>query len=347
MSGIEVNDTVSFGGLLNLPNEKFALMESMSPSFGLSLFNGHFGVMMSPVNTTEQSQHILSQLLQSNQLLNPVVGMRFDPKNPKMTIGALDPADYEGEINWVEMETPVNSWDFPNVFKLDGIKGYNGSFLPWGNNLSASVNSLFFAVAVPNTWQYMVEDGFTGPLETISYNPDVGVISYQCNETTPYVALTATINGVDYRMDSPNNLLRPTGESRVGFCNVGITNRTQPVNIPDVDLGLPFLRSVYLAYRFPTANCPGYYGFAFPSGANRTQAEISQTPTSTPAQSAQCLSLTKPTSTPTATVVTTRQKLMSKQNYDVYMNPQANQMPLVGVDELPKAVWNTTDLNGQ
>jgi len=31
------------------------------------------------------------------KLLNPVIGMRFLSENPKLTIGALDPADYEGK----------------------------------------------------------------------------------------------------------------------------------------------------------------------------------------------------------------------------------------------------------
>ena len=34
----------------------------------------------------------------AKKILNPVVGLRFDPIRPKMTIGALDPNDYEVKL---------------------------------------------------------------------------------------------------------------------------------------------------------------------------------------------------------------------------------------------------------
>ena len=67
--------------------------------------------------------------------------MRFDPVNPKLTLGALDPADYDGEINWVQMETPGPTWTHANTFKVDGVKGYNGSFLSLGSQLRAGIDS--------------------------------------------------------------------------------------------------------------------------------------------------------------------------------------------------------------
>ena len=103
--------------------------------------NGHLGAFVNPSNETSSSAHIFSQLYQSGQLLNPVVGFRFDPSNPKITIGALDPADYEGNMNWVEINAPNASFDSLNTFNIDGLKGYNGSFVPIGNNLIANLDS--------------------------------------------------------------------------------------------------------------------------------------------------------------------------------------------------------------
>ena len=152
----------------------------------------------------------------------------------------------------------------------------------------------------------------------------------------------------------------------LGFCPVGIRNRSDTAP-PSVVLGLPFLRSVYVyvsfwlhfyfrtdlmdldrpsAYRFPADDCPGYYGFAFPSGSNRTQLQISQTPTATPTNSAQCLSLAAPTSTLVANVVLAQEALASKDTYAVYARQGANQVPLVGVDEIPQMAWNWTALSG-
>lgn len=88
------------------------------------------------------------------------------------------------------------------------------------------------------------------------------------------------------------------------------------------------------AYRFPTDGCPGHYGFAFPTGANRTSSQISQIPASTPTKSAQCLQFTTPTSTPSPYIeVTAQQKLLFSDKYDVY--GETNEaVYLVGVDDL-------------
>ena len=53
-------------------------------------------------------------------LLNPVIG---SPESPKLTIGVLDPVDYEGEINWVQLETPDPSWNLPSGFKGRWLAG--------------------------------------------------------------------------------------------------------------------------------------------------------------------------------------------------------------------------------
>jgi hypothetical protein len=120
----------------------------MSYNFSARINNGQFGAFVDDTNSTLQSAHLFSQLWEEGELLNPVLGFRFDPRNPKVTLGALDPADYEGTINWVQIEPPQESWLYQNVFKIDGIKGYNGSFLPFGDSLLANVNSCMFIYAV-------------------------------------------------------------------------------------------------------------------------------------------------------------------------------------------------------
>ncbi|KAH7884960.1 aspartic peptidase domain-containing protein [Phlebopus sp. FC_14] len=346
-SGTEVTDTLGLGGIFEIPHRQFVLINNGANPIATSrLLGGHFGAYLNPFNSTAASEHIFTQLYESGKLLNPVIGMRFDPANPKITIGALDPNDYEGTINWVQIQPDQTADDY-NTIPVDGLKGYNGSFFPIGvtsTNLTATLDSLFMGIAIPNTMPYLMDEGYTGPVDTIDIEPELNLNAYICNTTTPYVALTATINGVDYQMDSPNNLLRPEGQSAVGFCNIGLNNRSD-TNLPQITLGQPFLRSVYVAYRFPTGNCPGYYGFAFPSGANRTHAQISQTPTSTPTNSAQCLSLTAPTSTPSASVVTAQQMMVSSEKYDVYGRHQDGQVPLMGINDLPKSLWNMTELD--
>jgi len=204
------------------------------------------------------------------------MGFRFDPNKTRMTIGALDPSDYEGTLNWVQMEQPEASWDFYNVIKIDGMKGYNGSFIPWGSNLRASLSTrvyivfqgqivltqyttVFRNIKVPNTSTYVYNDGYTGPISNISIwdEPVSAEFGYSCTLSSdstagspPYVALTVVINGVDYPMDTAGNMAYPPSMfSKPGFCNVAMQNTTKPgklPNPPEVILGMPFMRSVYL-----------------------------------------------------------------------------------------------------
>ena len=60
----------------------------------------------------------------------------------KLTIGALDPNDHEGTINWVQLnQTPDAEGDYFNTFNFDGVKGYDGQFVPCTGTLSAALDS--------------------------------------------------------------------------------------------------------------------------------------------------------------------------------------------------------------
>ncbi|KAL4244383.1 peptidase A1 family protein [Abortiporus biennis] len=347
LAGSWITDTVGFGGILSSPNIDLVMVEKMSTNItGWRFPNGLFGFLTTSLRA-KPINHIFTELYKSGQLLNPVVGLRLDPLRPRMTIGALDPNDYQGMINWVQIEENQPDYTQYNLIQIDGVKGRNGSFLPFGSML-AGMDSTFKNIAIPDNFTYFLQDGYSGPIynNTSVFDPSTGQMAYPCinsnlfpGQTVPpaYADFSVSINGVTYMIDSANNLVRPnTIFAPKGACNVGITSNSVPGK-PDTVLGLPFLRSVYLAFRFPTDNCPGYYGFAFPSGANRTQAQLDQKPTSTPTASAQCLVLTAPTSTPTATLAVSSQK-----TYAVY-GAEDIQVPLTGVDLLAKGVWNATN----
>jgi len=64
--------------------------------------------------------------------------------------------------------------------------------------------------------------------------------------SAPYIDITVCINGVDYKLDSKDNMIRPPSMlSKQNVCNVAINNRTS-MAAPAIVLGLPFLRSVYV-----------------------------------------------------------------------------------------------------
>lgn len=117
------------------------MVEILSTNFdGFRILNGGFGFLSDTPRKVPITRFVPT-LYERGQLLNPVVGMRLDNLNPKLTIGALDPNDYDGEMNWIQVE-PNNAGDnLYNQFKLDGIVGRNGSFVPWGSNLVGGLDS--------------------------------------------------------------------------------------------------------------------------------------------------------------------------------------------------------------
>ncbi|KAH8102876.1 aspartic peptidase domain-containing protein [Cristinia sonorae] len=312
IGGNWMSDTIGLNGVVQADDISIAMIKLLSTQYpGTRPLNGGFGFLDGlPRNVSVRK--FIPDLYASGKLLNPVVGMRLDPLNPRLSIGVLDPNDYNGEINWVQLEPNVFGDNLYNQFKVDGIVGRNGSLVPYGDNLLGGINSMAAGIVVPDNFTWSGKENFTGPLfnHTMNIDPGSGLVSIPCNDSKvvwgegvhvppPYVDFTVQINGVKYMVDSheivrdPNVSLFPEG-----FCNLDVVTNTVKGK-PDFWLGLPFLRSVYLAYRLPTGDCPGYYGFAFPRGANRTEEQISQKPTSTPAQMSQCLRFTAPTSTPT------------------------------------------------
>ncbi|KAK0484710.1 hypothetical protein IW261DRAFT_1591049 [Armillaria novae-zelandiae] len=198
----------------------FVLMEEMSMNVSAKINNGHIGLLVNI--TVPRSQRLLTKLWDNGSLLNLVVGLRLDPIKPRSTIGALDPEDYSGQLNWVESE--ASTADFSNAIKIDG-------------------DSKYLNIAVPPSNPYTLNDGYTGPIDLINLYPNGG-FSFLCNGTElPYVYLTVTINSVDYQVDSQDNMLHKTTMMAAhGFCNVALTNTTADTK-PDVILGQPFLRS--------------------------------------------------------------------------------------------------------
>jgi hypothetical protein len=336
-----VKDTVGFEGLFEAENIPFVLLDVFSSSITdvPHMNSGHLPLY---VNGTAETPGIFQQLWNQGSLMNPVMGMRLDPIKARFTLGALDSEDYEGEINWTAVEDRYDSESGSisvNEFKIDGVKGFNGSLLPFGDHLTSVLDSLSLDIKVPPSNPYAINAGYTGPQQLVHFYPEGG-FGYQCiSAELPYVHFTVTINGVDYPIESDRSMLR-FSSSTSGMCTVAISNTTRPSAF---SLGLPFMRSVYVAYRFPTEDCPGYYGFAFPSGSNRTRTQINQKPTSTPDKASQCLSLTKPASTPKAKISSQGKGSNDlKGSYYVYGSATNDQVALLDAESLAAAKWNSS-----
>lgn len=104
LSGEDYSDTVSFGGVLTVPNANFsthfwkqagisvltftlvlALIDDLGLYYTFRMNNGHLGLYVDP-SAIENST--LGVLWNAGVLMNPVMGLRMDPKKPRLTIGA-------------------------------------------------------------------------------------------------------------------------------------------------------------------------------------------------------------------------------------------------------------------
>ncbi|TDL18274.1 acid protease [Rickenella mellea] len=291
------DDVIGLGGM-SVDKAPFWLYETWPTNQSIFHSRG-LGLWVDRHNTTLQQQSILKAAFDQELLLNPVIGLILNPRNPKLTIGALDPNDYVGEINW------VSALDDGQV-NIDGFYGFNGSKIPW-ETPTVYMDSRSFSIYVPNPKVYFVNEGYSGlPLSqlvgTLGAPSGTSEFAYVCNTTTPTISLSVGINGVKYPVNS-TDLLRPPGPFSPGFgtCLVGISNFSSVANDANghnAVLGVTFLRSVYLAYRIPTADCPAYWGFAFLANTNASSTLVQQKPTSTPTFSDRCLNFHQPTSPP-------------------------------------------------
>lgn len=331
------NETVTFGGVLQDAHSPIAFIQNMSISFTPRFTGGQLGLFVSQLNQTRRQQSVLVRLDEQGQLLNPVWGLRMGGENPRLTIGTLDPNEYQGEINWVP------AVDDQPMIQVDALKGYQGNPLPIQYPLNVWIDSFSKNIYVTDLDSYMLNTSLTGPQEIININPPTnssfGVL---CNGTRkPEVQFSVEINGVDYPVNQ-TDLIRPYSlNAAAGFCNVGVRKSTE------YTLGITFLRSVYLAYRFPTGNCPGYWGFAAPKGGPAPTS--TQKPRVTPTDAGTCLSFTKPSSTPTPTIAVHIGMLGSNgKKYSIYGRPDAQGVELRNVHELPplKATGGTSALGG-
>ncbi|KAG8755635.1 hypothetical protein FRC12_010826 [Ceratobasidium sp. 428] len=330
LGGARGNETVTLGGIFQDVDSPLVFINQMSTDFVPRFSGGHLGMFV-PKNTTRRAQSIFARLDDQGQLLNPVWGLRLGGDNPQLTIGALDPNDYEGEINWV----PAVG-DGP-VIQADAWKGYQGNVIPANYPINVTIDTLSKNIYLPELDVFMMNDSFTGPQDTINiYPPNNKTFGILCNGTKfPTIDFSVEINGIDYPV-TQKDIVRTNSlaMSAPGVCNVGIMESSSGSYV----LGVTFLRSVYLAYRFPTASCPAYWGFATPKGVSLPTSSKNQKPKATPTDAATCLSFTAPTSTPTPTMQSGSGGSMpgsSGEKYAIYGQPDMAQVELRGVTDLP------------
>ncbi|KAF8606418.1 acid protease, partial [Ceratobasidium sp. AG-I] len=288
--GTHGNETVALGGVLQDISSPIAFVQHMSSDFNPRFAGGHLGLFVSQFNQSRRSQSVLVRLDEQGQLLNPVWGLRLAGGNGSLTIGALDPNEYEGEINWVP------ALDDQPMIHVDAFKGANGNTLPLDYPVNATIDSLSKNIYLPDLNMYMMNTSYVGVDSINVYPPNNVSFGVKCSDgQMPTVPFSVGINGVDYPV-TQSDLVRPNDfYSAPGYCNVGVMKSSLDTHT----LGVTFLRSVYLAYRFPTGSCPGYWGFATPKGG----ATPTQKPKTIPSDAATCLSFVAPTSTPSPSIV--------------------------------------------
>ena len=74
---------------------------------GLWPYNGQLALVQEALRSYNYT-HLFADLYRSGELIDPVIGMRLDPVNPRLTVGAIDPEDYEGVGNIAPRSAPAH-----------------------------------------------------------------------------------------------------------------------------------------------------------------------------------------------------------------------------------------------
>lgn len=222
-------------------------------------------------------------------------------------------------------------------------------------------------IYLPDITPYIMNDSLIGPNQFINiYPPDNETFGVLCNGTqTPVVEFSVEING---KIELPITLACLADLSRELRCRLSCeSNRFDSAykhdgrnrvlqrwgyeiddwyftrgHVPEECLSVSMGRFKQMsraqigpcsAYRFPTGDCPGYWGFATPRGGKTPTS--TQKPKSTPADAKTCLSFTTLSSTPTPTIAVNNGIPSSGQKYSVYNRPNDEWVTLRGVDDLP------------
>lgn len=99
-------------------------------------YNGQFGLVQEALGSfgSHNYSHLFTDLYRSGELIDPVIGMRLDPANPRLTVGALNSEDYEGTLNWVEIVPNKHNFTQSNVFEFDGFRSRDLPLGPFTNS---------------------------------------------------------------------------------------------------------------------------------------------------------------------------------------------------------------------
>ncbi|KAL0574651.1 hypothetical protein V5O48_007297, partial [Marasmius crinis-equi] len=120
--GLGGSETLTLGRVLQDRGSPMIFIDHMGIEYTFRMSGGVLGLAPT-LNETLRKQNFLARLDEQGQLLNPVWGLRLGGDDPRLTIGALDPEDYQGEINWV----PELQDD--GKIEIDAFKGYQGNVL--------------------------------------------------------------------------------------------------------------------------------------------------------------------------------------------------------------------------
>ncbi|KIJ24487.1 hypothetical protein M422DRAFT_785861 [Sphaerobolus stellatus SS14] len=327
------------------------------------------GFYVDIVNATLRASHPLTQLHDQGLLQNPVVGfsLKTAGNESHITIGALDQEDYVGELNWVEAEVPQPDWELPTVISIDAI---GLSEIKETQKIPFYLNTIIANIMLPfisynySTFETVTsssifEDTFsevqwscdsmfdfirhgltapTNPTFPLTNNTDQGLLD-------PEHQLPIVINGITYKVDIEKNLATsndtlPDQPNVTLSCTLGLLFNNSTTSFVQGSLGLPFFRSAYVAYRFPTTDCPkAFYGFAFQKDSNVPASLIAQKPRSTPTSSAQCLQFSSPTETPTLNIPIPQESIGYNGNFKVFRKEDAQEVPLINAEELMGVDW--------
>ncbi|EEH08794.1 aspartyl protease [Histoplasma capsulatum G186AR] len=238
VSGVLVNDSVSFGGF-DLAHLGFGSVLSMSDEFKNYPMDGILGLGRAPAYKVKVPT-VMQELKKAGLLEKNIVGVnlqrhRDGAKDGQIVFGNVDPTKFTGDISYTKTVPAVDHWEIPVDDMFVGGKPLNFQ----GKNGIFDTGTSF--VLMPLADAQRIHDAIPKAVKSTTWEANWDL---PCSTTTK---IELVVSGVKYNI-SPKDYVGDTTTTD-GMCRSKIVGH-QPFEDNEWLLGATFLKNVYAVFDF-------------------------------------------------------------------------------------------------
>ncbi|EDN09106.1 predicted protein [Histoplasma mississippiense (nom. inval.)] len=238
VSGVLVNDSVSFGGF-DLPHVGFGSVLDMSDEFKNYPMDGILGLGRAPAYKVKVPT-VMQEIKKAGLLEKYIVGVnlqrhRDGAKDGQIVFGNVDPTKFTGDISYTKTVPAVDHWEIPVDDMFVGGKPLNFQ----GRNGIFDTGTSF--VLMPLADAQRIHDAIPKAVKSATWEANWDL---PCSTTTK---IELVVSGVKYNI-SPKDYVGDTTTTD-GMCRSKIVGH-QPFEDNEWLLGATFFKNVYAVFDF-------------------------------------------------------------------------------------------------